>query len=128
MVLVDTSAWIEYLRDTGSEVCELVEDSLTSEAAICDAVRLEVLAGGRNEAHTLSLQVLLNRAVLIPTLQSDFEEAAALYRRCRARGETIRNLLDCLIAAVAIRNDAPVLRRDRDFEALARYTELQSYT
>ena len=127
-MLVDTSAWIEYLRDTRSEVCELVRDSLARDAAICDAVRLEVLAGGRSEAHLATLHGILDDAVVIQTIQEDFENAAALYRRCRAGGETIRNLMDCLIAAVAIRNNAPVLHRDRDFDALARHTELQIYT
>ena len=127
MIFVDTSAWIEYLRDTGSEVCEIARDSLASDAVISDAVRLEVLAGGRSEAHLATLHGLLGEAVVIRTIQEDYEDAAELYRRCRARGETIRNLLDCLIAAVAIRADAPVLHRDHDFYALARHTELQSY-
>ena len=128
MIFVDTSAWIEYLRDTGSEVCELVKDSLETgdDAVISDAVRLEVLAGGRNEAHLVTLHDILDKAVVIPTLQSDYEQAAELYRRCRAGGETIRNLMDCLIAAVAIRVNAPVLHRDSDFEALARHTELRT--
>ncbi len=32
---------------------------------------------------------------------------------------------DCLIAAVAIRNDVPVLHHDTDFDVLARYTPLR---
>ena len=47
MILVDTSAWIEFLRDTGSTVCVLVDELLAGEIAICDAVRMEVLAGAR---------------------------------------------------------------------------------
>ena len=39
MILVDTSAWIEFLRDTGSPVCTLVDELLAGEIAICDAVR-----------------------------------------------------------------------------------------
>ena len=46
VILVDTSAWIEFLRDTGSPVCSLVDELLAGEIAICDAVRMEVLAGG----------------------------------------------------------------------------------
>ena len=57
----------------------------------------------------------------------DYEEAAALYRHCRRRGETVRNLMDCLIAAVAIRNGAPVLHADVDFDVLARHTDLRVY-
>ncbi len=45
MIPVDTSAWIEFLRNTGSTVCDLVDELLAREIAICDAVRMEVLAG-----------------------------------------------------------------------------------
>ena len=51
MILVDTSAWVEFLRDTGSPVCQCVDDLLAAEIATCDAVRMEVLAGARNEQH-----------------------------------------------------------------------------
>ena len=124
--LVDSSAWIEFLRDTRSPVCIRVRDLLEAgDAAICDAVRMEVLAGARDESHLLTLRDVLVRATVIPTEPSDYDEAAALYRRCRRRGVTIRKLLDCLIAAVAIRAGIPVLHNDSDFAALARYTELR---
>ncbi len=55
----------------------------------------------------------------------DFEEAASLYAECRARGQRVRKLDDCLIAAVAIRHDVPVLHHDRDFDVLARHTPLR---
>jgi predicted nucleic acid-binding protein len=60
----------------------------------------------------------------------DYEHAAVLYRQCRANGETVRKLIDCLIAAIAaiaaiaIRNDVPLLHQDADFEVLARHTPL----
>ena len=125
MILVDTSAWIEFLRDTGSTVCERVDVSLGGDIAICDAVRMEVLAGARDERHLDTLRRLLARASVLPTDPAHYEEAAALFRRCRRQGETVRRLIDCLIAAVAIRADVPVLHRDGDFDVLARYTELE---
>ena len=88
---------------------------------------MEVLAGARDEAHLQSLQGALARAILLPIYRTDYDDAAALYRRCRRQGATIRSMLDCLVAAVAIRNGAPVLHNDRDFDALARHTELEVY-
>ena len=127
MILVDTSAWIEFLRNTGSTVCNLVDEALAREIAVCDVVRMEVLAGARDESHLLGLRRLLARAVALPTLTADYEDAAALYRRCRRQGETVRRLIDCLIAASAIRAGAPILHNDSDFDVLARHTELQVY-
>ena len=127
MIFVDTSAWVEFLRGTESRVCTLVEESLSGEIAICDAVRMEVFAGARDEAHLANLRRLLARADALPTLATDYEDAAALYRRCRAEGETVRKLIDCLIAAVAIRAGAPILHSDADFDILARHTALRAY-
>lgn len=95
---------------------------------MCDPVRMEVLAGARDEWHLERLQRLLARTVLIPTESADFDAAAELYRRCRRAGETVRSFIDCLIAAVAIRAGLPVLHSDVDFTALARHTELQVFS
>ena len=125
MILVDTSAWIEFLRDTGSPVCQRVDDLLATEIATCDVVRMEVLAGARDEQHLQQLRRLLARASTLPTEPVDYDAAAALYRTCRQRGHTVRKLIDCLIAAVAVRGNVPVLHRDADFDILAQHTPLQ---
>jgi len=125
MILVDTSAWVEFLRDTGSPACRRVDEVLGSDLAICDPIRMEVLAGARRELHLRDLRGLLARTSLAPTYPVDYEDAAALYRTCRRSGETVRKLIDCLIAAVAIRADLPVLHADADFDVLARHTPLR---
>jgi len=125
VILVDTSAWIEFLRDTGSEVCIAVDRLLTADLAICDAVSMEILAGARNERHLIQLRGLLARATMLPTTPADYDAAASMYRSCRTRGETDRKLIDCLIGAVAVRADAEILHADADFEALARHTDLR---
>jgi predicted nucleic acid-binding protein len=126
VILVDTSAWIEFLRDTGSPVCQRVDDLLATEIATCDVVRMEVLAGARDEQHLQQLRRLLARASTLPTEPVDYDAAAALYRNCRQRGHTVPKLIDCLIAAVAIRGNVPVLHRDADFDILAQHTPLQA--
>ena len=127
MILIDTSAWIEFLRDTGSPTCDLVEELLSQNIAICSPVSMQVLAGARSESHLRSLRELTARAVTLKVDPIDYEDAAALYRHCRQRGRTVRNLMDCLIAAVAIRNDVPVLHADSDFDVMARHTALRIY-
>lgn len=128
MIVVDTSAWIEFLRDTGSPVCVALDRLLDTDLAICDAIAMEVLAGARDEHHLIQLRGLLGRAVMLPTTPADYDHAAALYRTCRRRGETVRKLIDCLIAAVAVRADAELLHADADFAALARHTSLRIHT
>lgn len=125
MILVDTSAWVEFLRDTGSAVCTRVDDMIDADIATSNPIRMEVLAGARDEGHLNDLRRLLARASILETEPGDYEEAATLYRTCRQRGETVRKMIDCLIAAPAIRADIPVLHADADFEVLARHTALR---
>jgi predicted nucleic acid-binding protein len=127
MIVVDTSAWVEFLRDSGSPVCAAVDSLLDADIAICDAVSMEVLAGARSEHHLAQLRGLLGRATMLPTSPADYDHAASLYRTCRRQGETVRKLVDCLIAAVAIAANAELLHADADFVALTRHTPLRSH-
>lgn len=125
MILIDTSAWVEFLRSTGSATCNRVEALQGREIGVCGPVRMEVLAGARDEQHLRRLRGLLMSAATIPTMPVDYDSAAMLYRRCRKHGATVRKLIDCLIGAIAIRVDAPVLHNDADFRVLARHTDMR---
>lgn len=70
MILIDTSAWVEFLRDTASPVCIRVEELLDADIATCHPIHMEVLAGARDERHLNSLRGLLARATLLPPSQS----------------------------------------------------------
>ncbi len=128
MTLVDTSAWVEYLRHTGSTANVAVRELLDNRSplATTELVVLEVLAGARDDAHAERLRRLLSQCEHIPALLVDHEAAATIYRRCRETGETIRSLVDCVIAAVAIRRDVAVLHNDRDFTAISKRTDLRT--
>lgn len=128
MTLIDTSAWVEYLRSGNDAVADAVERLLESDQAeITEPVVMEVLQGGRSEPHVGQLKGLLSRAKLVAVDGADYGEAAFLYRLCRANGETVRSPIDCLIATVAVRAHLPVLHHDKDFDVLARHTPLVAY-
>ena len=87
---------------------------------------MEVLAGARDEAHRDRLRrMLYGLRFLGADGPADYESAAELYRLCRRGGETPRKLADCLIAVVAMRNDAELLCVDADFHVIARHAPLQ---
>lgn len=127
MILVDTSAWIEYHRATGSPADLRLKRAIESDEPLATTglVLLEVMSGARNEAHARDLRRLLGRCDFL-TLEepSDLEAAADLYRACRRQGTTIRRLTDCLIATVAIRTRSALLHTDSDFVAIARHSPL----
>jgi predicted nucleic acid-binding protein len=131
VILVDSSAWVEYLRSTGSPVHLRVRTALEEkvELASTDVILMEILAGARDDGDRERLRRLLyGRTLLAVEGPSDYEQAAELYRACRRGGETPRKLTDCLIAAVAIRHQAQLLHADVDFDVIARHTDLSLVT
>ena len=129
MIVADTSAWIEFLRATGSREDVELRRLLNTEAeiGITDIVAMELLAGARPKDIPRLRTQMLQLPILPLDGLGDFEEAAALYRACRSSGETIRSLTDCLIAVPVIHAEAELLHKDSDFEALARHSDLQIY-
>ena len=125
MILVDTSAWVEFLHATATPADIAVQEAMVGDIATCDPVRMELLAGARTDHELSSLRSLLSRDVHLPTAVSDYEEAALLYRRARAAGLTVRRQIDCLITAIAIRHSVDVLHADRDFTSLAECSALR---
>ena len=123
MVLFDTSAWIYFFRRKRK-----VDEHALDQVATCPPVIQEVLQGigaqGREydmvEQGFLALP-LLDRSIPV----ARYVEAAELYRTGRRKGLTIRSSMDCLIAAIAIDHELPVVHQDRDFKQIEKFTPLQ---
>ena len=130
MILIDTSAWIEYLRATESPAAVEVRRLLLNEAdrvVMCEPVAMEILSGAIDDDKHTKLEQLVNG---LPSLKiddvTDFRSAAAIYRAARRAGQTIRSINDCLIAALSIRHGAMIIHRDADFEVIAAITALEA--
>ncbi len=130
MILIDTSAWIEYFRATGSAAAVEVRRLLSTEqdrVVMCEPIAMEILAGAIDDDRHAKLERLVNG---LPSLRIDdsidFRSAATIYRTARQAGQTFRSINDCLIAAVAIRHGASIVHRDADFEAIAAITGVEA--
>jgi predicted nucleic acid-binding protein len=126
VVLVDTSVWIEVFRKRSRFNLESALD--TDEIVTCLPVVQEVLQGFRDErAFAVARDAMLSFPVVESPLRADVVlEAANLYRAARRAGLTVRSGVDCLIAACALRNGLSVLHQDRDFELIARVSNLDA--
>jgi predicted nucleic acid-binding protein len=122
LIVVDTSVWIDVLagrRTKQARRCvELIERG--DPVALTDVVFAEILQGLSSDEDVKLVERHL-RAFPILRLEGldDFALAANLYRDARRQGVTIRNTLDCLIAAPCVRTGAPLLHADADFDRLA---------
>jgi predicted nucleic acid-binding protein len=128
VILVDSTAWIEYLRATGSPVDIRLRELIAADEpiAVTGLGLMKVLAGAHDDAHRDSLRRLIARCRHLPVDDpADYEVAADLHRQCRAAGVRIRHLPECLTAVVAIRCRAQLLHADPDFDAIARTAPLQ---
>jgi len=122
VILADTSAWVEYDRATGSTVDRRLTALIAAggPVAVTEPIIMEVLAGARNDQRVSDLRRLLLRFELLRfDVVADFDGAAHLYRRCRRVGVTPRGMVDCMIAAVALRWGATLLAHDADMDRLA---------
>jgi predicted nucleic acid-binding protein len=128
VILVDSSAWVEFLRATGSPVHHRLRAALEEGTALAssDVIVMEILAGARDAVDRERLRRLLyGLEFLAVEGPADYEAAAEIFRACRRGGETPRKLTDCLIGAVAIRSDAELLCADADFSVIARHAALR---
>jgi predicted nucleic acid-binding protein len=127
MVFIDSSAWIEFLRNTGSPAHRAVARAVADgSAATSDIVMLELLVGVAPSAVDPLTRLIGNQNYVAQEPFLDVRAAADIYHLCRRRGATPRSTNDCLIAALAIREDMPLLHCDRDFDVIAAHTSLQT--
>jgi len=122
VILVDTSAWVEFDRATRSPVDLTLTALITADGpiAVTEPIVMEVCARARTPAREAQLRRLLTRFHLARfDAAADFDAAARIYRSCRQVGVIPRGLLDCLTAAVAWRGGHELLAQDRDLTAIA---------
>lgn len=115
MKLVDTSAWVEYLRPGLSEVGERVEELvLDDEAAWCDMVMLELWNGARGQQEKRKLSELSATAPCLETSSEVWALAHKLAARCRDKGKTVP-AADILVAACAAHHGVELEHKDGHF-------------
>jgi predicted nucleic acid-binding protein len=127
MVIVDTSAWIEFFRRDGTPEAKLAMRGLLDkyEATLCGPVEMEFL-GGALPAEKSRLQSWFN---IIPYVRNDqkiWRQAADTFSRLRQNGLTVP-WNDALIATIALGQDCRVYAIDRHFTAMAPLVGLKLY-
>ncbi|MGZ8597944.1 MAG: type II toxin-antitoxin system VapC family toxin [Actinomycetota bacterium] len=128
MIIADTSAWIDMRRGNDRSSTRHLRQLLErgADVTLTEPIIMELLAGCRNDREVAATR---RRLLGLPLARvrglETYERAAAVERACVRAGQPVRSGMDCLIAAVAIREGATLLHADRDFEVIARHTELR---
>jgi tRNA(fMet)-specific endonuclease VapC len=119
MILVDTSAWLEFFRGR-DPLATAVDDALASgEAALCGPVETELRRGLRDERERTKVLPLLEACHRLEQPRELWLEAGDLGFVLRRRGFTPKTV-DLLIAAYALSHAVALLTADKDFMAMQR--------
>ena len=126
MYLVDTSVWVDFLRDETTQLVRSLKSLLAGEqiVGIAPIILQEILQGADTPARFAKWKGYfsdLNCYISSDPVATHIA-AARLYQDCRKAGKTPRSSNDCLIAQIAIENDLELLHDDRDFKAIASVT------
>lgn len=130
MIVVDSSVWIDHFNGVDAPHTATFARLVEADAAlgIVDLMVAEILQGFRSERDADRAEHALLMFAVVPTNGVDDAIAAAsLFRTARRAGITGRSTIDCLIAAVCIRIDSPLLHNDRDFDRLAEVSPLRVF-
>jgi predicted nucleic acid-binding protein len=119
---VDTSAWIEFLRPSGSRTIQGNLQSLiqAGAVAITEWVILEVMVGIRASETVPEVLSRLAHVHRLAFQEDHWAQAWDLAARLRKKGVT-PSASDCLIATIAIASGATLIHCDTDFELIAKY-------
>jgi hypothetical protein len=127
VILVDSSAWIEFYRPNGQDAARFAVSRAmgNDEVASHGIVRVEILAFARDEADRRKLSSDFSAFHWIGPLERDYDLAIDLGFSLRRRGLTIPTT-DLLIAASAIRAECQLFHLDDHFDQVAAHSQLQS--
>ena len=125
MLLIDTSVWVRLFRNNSDDFKQsLIEVIDGRDYYLSRFTQTELLQGSLNEKEWSTLNSYLEVQEYIEPSVESWTAAARIYYDLRRQGITVRNTIDCCIAASAIEHGLLLLHIDRDFEEIANGTAL----
>lgn len=115
MTLIDTSAWVEFLRRSGNpDVKARVASFLDAGvAAVCGPIEFELLAGAR-PSETADVQMAISLCRTLDFSAACWRRAAQVERDLRGLGVTVPRD-DLFVASVALEYETPLYTCDAHF-------------
>jgi predicted nucleic acid-binding protein len=125
--IIDTTVWIDFFRNSKTEQTDLLELLVRrGEAALGDLILSEVLQGIDSDREFRSLKRHFSNFPIYPMIgRQNAIQSALNYRKLRAKGITVRKIVDCWIATFCIEHAFPLLHNDRDFDPFEQHLKLK---
>jgi predicted nucleic acid-binding protein len=128
VILVDSSVWIDHLRNTATAPVSYLRSLISvEELLVGDLILCEVLQGLRTDAEARLVEDALREFEVVSLLDAELAvKAAANYRLLRSRGFTVRRTIDLIIGTFCIERGHSLLHGDRDFTPMERFLGLRT--
>ena len=127
MILVDSSVWIDFFRNTPTPQAEWLDANLGVEGILVgDLILAEVLRGFKEDRGFNDARRLLGRLNQVLLGGEDIAiESARNFRKLRSLGLTIRGTIDAVIATRCIADGFRLLHSDHDFDPFEKHLGLR---
>lgn len=120
MILVDTSVWVNVLRDKSGMMVQAFREKTDSEIIVFSHfIQLELLQGAKDEFEWRRLDEYLSSQYYLEANEDTWRHAARIYFELKRSGITPNSPIDCCIASLSMESQAILLHCDHDFERIA---------
>jgi len=126
-ILVDTSVWIAFFRDTDSDVSVKLKHLLRAGFPVYSGIiATELYRGAKSKREKVVIDDLLSSLNYLETREEYFKAAGELGHKLSQLGITI-GTVDLLIAEIAIATNTAIFTLDTHFASIARHSSLRLY-
>jgi predicted nucleic acid-binding protein len=128
MVLVDTSAWIEFFRKSNSSYGAVV-DGLLRENLACTTglIKAEILPGTRSKKEYNLLRDYLAALPYLADPKDMWDRVIEGQRKLKQKGINGVGIPDLLVAVTAMAHGVAVFSKDRHFKQMEKYVGLKRF-
>ena len=123
-ILVDTSIWIDYLKNKSSRIAEKVDGMLTKdEVCVPRIVIAELIQGAKSEREVSVIEEFVEAFNIIDQGEDTWIKAGKLSFTLKKKGRNI-NLSDCYIAVIAQEHDCHIFTLDAHFKEIQKCIDI----
>ncbi len=123
-ILIDTSVWIDYLKNKSSALSEKVDKILSeNEVYVPKIVMAELIQGAKSEREISVIKDFIDAFHVIDQKEDSWIKAGRLSYNLKKKGKAI-NLTDCYISVIAQEHDCKIFTLDEHFKEIQKITNL----
>lgn len=123
-VLIDTSVWIAYFKNSQKQIAVKVDDILTHcHVYVPKVVIAELIQGAKTEKEIAVIEEFVDAFTVIDQTADTWVNAGRLSFTMKKKGITV-HIIDCYIAVLANEHNCSILSLDEHFKSIQRFLKL----